>query len=243
MSPIKGIMYKVERAEVHLNALSEAVEAWREKHADSLIPPDDLEGREYVVEIRPPDADIRLALIAGDFVCCLRSALDHLAWQLAATVNPDPPKRICFPIYGENTLDTQYAFAKATHDIPEEAIVTIRSLQPYHGGDAYKSKYLWILHALWNIDKHRHIPLHAFVSEWRLDPTSAKPLRIEKFDDYAKLIFTLSDKPNVKFEPMPLPEVLFGDQKEGIRVTVENLRKIHEAIRDQIIPAFAGFFP
>lgn len=210
----------------------------------ALIPHDDLERGEYVVEIRPPEVEhIQIALIAGDFICCLRSALDHLAWQLAATNAPDPPKRICFPIYGENTLDTQYAFAKSTHGIPEEAIVTIRSLQPYHSGDAYRRKYLWILNTLWNIDKHRHIPLRAVVSEWRLDPTSAMPLRIDKFDDHAKLIFRLSDKPNVKFQPMPPPQVLFGTEKEGIGVTVEHLRKIYEAIRNEIIPAFSRFFP
>lgn len=243
MSPIKGIMHKVDRAKVHLDALSEAIESWRKNHADSLTPHDDLERGEYVVEIRPPDPDVKIALIAGDFVCCLRSALDHLAWQLAATVTPDPPKRICFPIYGENTIDNQYAFVKSTHGIPEEAIVTIRSLQPYQGGDTYKRKYLWILHALWNIDKHRHIPLHSFVSEWRLAPESAMPLRIDKLDDHAKLIFRISDKPNVKFQPMPPPQVIFGDKKEDITVTIENLRTIYEAVRNEIIPAFSRFFP
>ena len=237
-------MHKLDRAKVHLDALDESVKIWAESQTNSSSSQDDAERGEYIVELRPPAPDIRIALIAGDFICCLRSSLDHLAYQLAATVNPNPSRRICFPIYGENTLDHQVSFTKSTFGIPEQAIVTIRSLQPYQGGDTYKRKYLWILNTLWNIDKHRHIPLHSAVTQWNLDVASAKPLRIEKFDDEerAKIIFSLADKPNVKFQPMSKPEIFFGDKREEIMVTVEHLRAIYQAVRNEIVPAFAGFF-
>jgi hypothetical protein len=243
MSPIKGLMFKIARAKVHLDALSEAVELWRESQAKAPSAYDDLERGEHIIEFRPPDLDIRVALIAGDFISCLRSSLDHLAWQLAATNKAEPSNRICFPILAENTLDSQLAFTKATFGIPDEAIITIRSLQPYHGGKSYKDRYLWILNTLWNIDKHRHIPLNYTVCEFTLEARSARPIDIQQLDNYAKMTFNIADKPNIKFQPMPRPEVYFGNEKEGVRVTVDQLRTIYESVRNEIIPAFACFFP
>jgi hypothetical protein len=235
-------MHKVERAKVHLDVLSECVRLWSESQRNSFSSGDDLECKEYVVEIRPPEPDMRAAMIAGDFVSCLRSSLDHLAWQLAATVTPIPSKRICFPIYGENTIDNQVSFTKSTFGLPEEAIAVIRSVQPYHRGDTYKLHYLWILHTLWNIDKHRHIPLHSMITEFSFASGTPQPLRVDKLDDHAKIYFRLGDKPNVKLNPLPESTIVFGDKHEGVTVTAENLRKIYDAVSDQIIPAFARFF-
>jgi hypothetical protein len=239
--PISAVMHKVDRAKVHLDALTEAVEAWKKSQSTSFSDYDNLERGEYVVELRPPNVDIRTALIAGDFICCLRSSLDHLAWQLAATGSGNPNK-VSFPMIGVDNPDNQRLFIKSTIGIPEEALVTIRSLQPYQVGDKYKRKYLWILHTLWNIDKHRHIPMHSAVTQFNLDAASAKPVNLDKFDDHMKLAFNLSDKAGVKFLPMSKPEVYFGDEKEEVMVTVDNLRTIYEAIRTEVIPAFAGFF-
>lgn len=244
--PIQSVMHKVNRAKVHLDALSQAIETWREAQANCLFFQDDVEAGEHIIEFRPPDTPyVEMALIAGDFVCCLRAALDHLAWQLAASVKPGiaPSKRIAFPIIGENTLDSQIAFTKMTFGIPEGAVVTIRSLQPYHGGDAYKNKFLWILHTLWNIDKHRRIPMHSLITQIDFHIHSAMPIRVDKFDDYVKMVFNLASKANIKFKPMPKPQVFFGDDEEGVQVTIDQLRAIYEAVSDEIIPAFTRFFP
>jgi hypothetical protein len=81
MSPISAVMHKINRAKVHLDAPSEFVKSWSESAAKSISTHDDLERGEYIVEIIPLELDLRGALIAGDFICCLRSSLDHLAWQ------------------------------------------------------------------------------------------------------------------------------------------------------------------
>lgn len=243
MSPISTVMHKVNRAKVHLDALNEFIKSWRESHLQGIHEHDDFERREYVVELRPPFSDLREgALIAGDFICCLRSSLDHLAWQLAATVTPEPSKRICFPIHGENTLDSQLLFTKSVFGIPDEAVAVIRSLQPYQGGSEYKFHFLWILHALWNIDKHRHIPLHASVTEYNFEFGTPQPLRTEKFDDHVKLFFAITDKPNVKLQPLKA-DIHFGSKQAGVLVKVEHLREIHEAVSNKVVPAFARFLP
>ena len=88
-----------------------------------------------MITIELEDPPFEAALIAGDFICCLRSSLDYLAWQLAVITTPIPSKRVCFPIYGENTPDNQVSIAKSTFGIPEPAISLIKSFQPYHTKD------------------------------------------------------------------------------------------------------------
>jgi hypothetical protein len=116
-----------------------------------------------------------------------------------------------------------------------------RSRQQYQGGDPYKRKYLWILNTLWNIDKHRHIPLHSAVTQYNLDVASAKPLRMEEYEDHMKMIFSLTEKLHVKFLPVSKPEIYFGNQREDVMVTLEHLWAIYGAVRNEIVPAFAGF--
>src|SRR5271166_2355284 len=163
--PISAVMHKVDRAKIHLDALSQLVESWEKSHFDAIFMKDDVDAGEYIVELRPPDFDFTMALVAGDFVCCLRSSLDHLTWQLFSAANPSEtvPKRICFPIIETSSVDTQTFFVKSTFGISEEAIALIRSLQPYQVGGTYNTHFLWILNTIWNIDKHRHIPMHSAV--------------------------------------------------------------------------------
>jgi hypothetical protein len=42
---------------------------------------DDLNTGKHILTITLDDLPFAVALIAGDFLCCLRSSLDHLAWQ------------------------------------------------------------------------------------------------------------------------------------------------------------------
>src|SRR5262249_24096931 len=153
-------------AKVHLDALRDGIEQWKKSHANTISGYDDVERAEYVIEIRPPDTgDVELALIAGDFICCLRSSLDQLAWQLASQSGRQS-NRICFPIFGQDSLETQISIAKATFGIPDGAVTLMRQLQPYHHGDSFKTHCLWILHTLWNVDKHRHITMYSTQADY-----------------------------------------------------------------------------
>lgn len=75
---------KIHWAKKHLDALHEHVGVLAKKvDSHNIFTYDDLEASEYVVKIVLDPADFDAALIAGDFVSCLRSSLDYLAWQLA----------------------------------------------------------------------------------------------------------------------------------------------------------------
>ncbi|MGD0070893.1 MAG: hypothetical protein ABSB71_04970 [Candidatus Bathyarchaeia archaeon] len=104
----------------------------------------------YLTKVEPVPTHI--ATIAGDVIQNLRSALDHLAWQLylIGTSGRVNDEKVYFPIaddatkYGNRLRKLTYMRA--------DAITAFNSIQPYKGG---KDEKLWILNKLNNIDKHR----------------------------------------------------------------------------------------
>lgn len=234
---------KLERAKVHLDALGVRVKEFIESKPYRITFKDDLERQEYIVVIEMDDPPLDAALIAGDFISCLRSSLDHIVWQIAAQagIAKAPFRTSAFPIFGENILDNQVAIARATFGLPDEVTALIKSLQPYHAGDRYKFHPLWVLNHLWNVDKHRHIPLHSGAIQFDFAPESVRPIRHQAFDDRGEMVFPLSAKDNIKFN-LRDAEVQFGDQSEGIVLPYEGLVNIYEFVRDSVFPPFARFF-
>ena len=100
-------------------------------------------------------ADISWPLMVGDTIHNLRSALDHLACQLAllAENSIDCCAKTHFPICLEPAK-----FIKATRDlktlIDPKALALIEELQPYKTPDSSKTP-LWTISQLDIIDKHR----------------------------------------------------------------------------------------
>jgi hypothetical protein len=155
---------KVQRAKEHLDSLNRAIKAFRQSKPYRISTHDDLESRQWVIRMEMDEPPLLLGLIAGDFICCLRSSLDYLAWQLAGLTISAPSRNTSFPICGKDSAETRKFIDKATEEIPPEAAAVMKSFQPYHCGDDYKGTPLWRLNKLWNIDKHCHIPFHsAFV--------------------------------------------------------------------------------
>ena len=99
----------------------------------------------------PIDYSIRIGEIAYN----LRSALDHLVWQLVIFNGREPSSRNEFPIYFR---EDQYA-AYAEHKLKgmkQRHIDAIRLFQPFQEGSVVGS-HLWMLNSICNIDKHRHL--------------------------------------------------------------------------------------
>ena len=97
------------------------------------------------------DAEL-LALILGDAVHNLRSALDHMAVDLVV-LNGKSPKRVYFPFANsESELDKQIKDKNFDRTSPT-AIAELKKLQPYKGGN----RLLRGLHDLDVMDKHQLI--------------------------------------------------------------------------------------
>ena len=104
--------------------------------------------------------DLRWGVIVGEIVHDLRSALDHLVWQLVEIGDGRPDHDHSFPLYNrEESSDSfraracRHATQRAKHGplfgVPEAAVPVIEACQPYHGADAL---LLEVLHDLWNTD-------------------------------------------------------------------------------------------
>jgi len=86
----------------------------------------------YLSKVQPIPATI--APIAGDAIQNLRTALDHLAWQLfqigtgGAIIN----RKVYFPIADDATKYAAYLSRLSGFRL--DAITTLRTIEPYKGG-------------------------------------------------------------------------------------------------------------
>jgi len=106
---------------------------------------------------------------AGDIIHNLRSALDHLAYQLVMVGTNDAvplhPRRIQFPI-AESFSAYESRKARKVEGMRDDAKLAIDNAKPYKGGN----DALWRIHELDNTDKHRSLFTvaqdHLFTAEW-----------------------------------------------------------------------------
>jgi hypothetical protein len=106
----------------------------------------------YFVSNADPVPDC-LPLIAGDVIQNLRTALDHLAYQIVCSDtgdNPPSPDKIYFPI-GDDIAKYESNKRRMLEGATDSTINAIDALKPYKGGN----DHVWILHRLNNIEKHR----------------------------------------------------------------------------------------
>lgn len=145
------IRVKVERAKQHLRDLEVARNSFINGNPYRIE-------REYdpqtgyntyrVFDIQTPPAEI--GLLAGDVIHNLRSALDHLAYQLVYVNGATHSKQTAFPIWDS---DSEYNAQRARRvkGMAQSAIDAIDASEPYQGG---KGAGLWVLHYLDIADKH-----------------------------------------------------------------------------------------
>jgi hypothetical protein len=233
---------KRQWAKKHLDALQFQIERFCNLHPYEIVAEENLEaGLCFVKTIHPPILNaIEASLAFGDFISCLRASLDHLAWQLASLSGKRPSTAISFPICDQNTIDTQVRIAKATFGIPDEAIALVKSFQPYHAGDAYKS-------TLWNIDKHRHISAFSTITTWqyclREGYREGETLPIQQVDNCTIMTLPIAYKSELEFNPALTSDLRFCDDFEGIDVGYSDLVEIYEFVANEVLPAFSRFFP
>lgn len=241
---------KRQWANKHLETLKTTIESFVQNHPYQILGEEDFEASQYVIKILHPNLleALPTVLALGDFVTCLRSSLDWLAWQLCLLGGDWPTRANQFPIFDKNTVDTQIAIAKATFGIPEAAISIMKSLQPYNSGNDFKSTHLWRLSMLCNIDKHRHISAFRPVPPWqvRFSGELAHPewnIIREQVDNCTVMRVPLATKDHVDFNPDRGIEFRFFDKREGIDIGYQDLIEMYDFVATKVIPAFSSFFP
>src|SRR5579871_3852534 len=106
MSQLARIKLKTQRAKDHIRDLDTAIQAFRDSDPYGFRVEDDLQTGDQVhrIQIRSETPE-HFALLIGDAVHNLRTALDHLAWQLVLANGQVPtsgPGGTQFPIYDPN---------------------------------------------------------------------------------------------------------------------------------------------
>jgi hypothetical protein len=154
--PLDGARAKLTRAEGLINELELAHNEFMARRPYALDEALDPETSEWVVRLRvreePP---LQWSVVIGDAIHNLRSALDHLAWQLVLLNGAEPSVRTQFPIYDdEAAFGTDHA-RRLYEGMSEADIETIRSVQPFRQPAGEELHFLKVLQELSNIDKHR----------------------------------------------------------------------------------------
>ncbi len=145
------IRVKVERARKHLRDLELARDNFINSKPYRLERESNL-GTGYniyrVFDIQTPSAEI--GLIVGDVIHNLRSALDHLTYQLVLLNGASPTKQTAFPVFDDAKKYTTGVAGKVK-GIAQSAIDAIDASEPYQGA---KGAGFWVLHYLDIADKH-----------------------------------------------------------------------------------------
>lgn len=175
---------KIDRAREHIYKINDEIVAGKIKIDPSAIrakrhfypsfsggPP----SNEIVFHVvgKPPNVPLVFGILVGEALYQLRSALDHLVYQLIVSKTKEPPTfRSAFPIVGDGRMvnkvwrsaEQEYKAqtSRLKQDISAEAATMLDDAQPFKRGASFEDDPLWMLSELNNTDKHRvlHLAVH-----------------------------------------------------------------------------------
>lgn len=155
------IRLKLARAEEHLQSVMQTVGSLESAQCE-MIPEESPQHKNYgVLRInltpKPPAA---LSAVIGDFLFNVRSALDHLVWQLVIANGGTPGTSNMFPIAPDPKNFRDEEKRQRLRGVAPEAQALIEQMQPYHTGN----EALQILSRLHNIDKHQTLHITTAVA-------------------------------------------------------------------------------
>ena len=239
MDAKRSHLMKAARAKEHLDSLRAELLIYYYTKPCVLQEKDHVANNLYRIRINVTDPPERLSLIAGDVFGCLRASLDHLVWSLCTLNTGAYAEYTQFPIMEDNKPSS---FKGQIKGIPPGAEAIIESFQPYHGKDraAIEANLLWRLNKLCNIDKHRRIPLHGSVTEFKL-PASI-PQSMVELDPDGAMSFPLHMKSRVVIHEIVFFGATFGDTYEGIECDQWGIAAICEFVTKDVLPKFDAFF-
>jgi hypothetical protein len=153
---------KLQRAFELLVQFDALCQAWIDQDSGEIVHENRPETSEYLVICkRAPVPPIQIGIILGEAIHAIRSTLDHLIYALAVQqTQQDPPpqfKTLDFPIFWtQKEFDQKWG--KRLGIFSSDAQKIIRDYQPYTEYESHPNdSFLWILHHLDNIYKHRRI--------------------------------------------------------------------------------------
>lgn len=166
---LSGVLLKLERAEAHIEEVRQKTVAFREGNpppfgfrSDETPRPD--KSIDYVLYAVIREPPLRaLAPIIGDAIHNIRSALDHLVYELAPR-RARKARKSQFPIFTDE-CEFKVRSPPMIKGITGDERTLIERVQPYIASNPPRHDPLAILNKLSNLDKHRLlVPIIAAVS-------------------------------------------------------------------------------
>lgn len=164
VSGLESAKRKLDRAAQHIKEINPYVVAYAASILHEVVTEPQGEETVHVRDAPPPE----ISMLAGETLYQIRSALDHLAFDLVK-FNPsgyalpaDWEDDCCFPLWLRTPKKTPVynCFEHILPGISKAAFTFIEGAQPYNSGNVSKlPDVLWFLAKLSNIDKHRHFNL------------------------------------------------------------------------------------
>jgi hypothetical protein len=233
---------KTERAKVHLDSLNRELTAYC-KEPYTVVRWNDLQNSRSFRKSQLKPLNHIIGMLLGEFLYCLRSGLDQLAWSFAL---PAAQKKnsnvICFPIFesvqrGEDRRN----FAKALAWFPPEIAHEIEALQPHKGIGPPQDHPLWQLNKLCNIDKHCVIPINSRTIPIFVPNNPAVLLRHYPLEDAIEVSVPIQDKDQLDIEPDSSFFIEFGEWDSDFRIPQHRLTDIHGFFESSVLPRFKKF--
>lgn len=157
MNDLPSWRLKVVRAEDHLAYLNRRVRLFEKRQVHRFETESNIDRTEHVVRYygRPP-VPLEWAVVLGEMMFDLRSALDHLAHALVIAGGGTPTGRTEFPIFRKAD---DSAVARKLRGASGKVLALIESFQPYvtRPGVTPERNPLWVVHELNRLDKHRQL--------------------------------------------------------------------------------------
>lgn len=244
-----GLTYaqmKLGRAYEHLDQLKREVTAFIKSNPYTETRYDNPEKAGHIIRVEQHISPDPIGVLIGEFAYCIRSSLDHLAWQLALLTTDKPSRLTAFPIESECPRPSNKSFNEKIASIPPEALKVIDALQPYHSQATIKSHPLWQINRLCNLDKHQVIPISYI--DFRVAIFGVTQARRRDVQHTTEIVVPLSEKDQVEFH-VDVTGVVFGeaidvtDGATDFEIGLDGLSAIYQFIRYDAVPRFEIFFP
>jgi hypothetical protein len=269
--PLAGVRAKLDRAREHFNLLNEEFDRFMNEQSETagvLLKLDFDEGQGLMTWVGTAVPPLRWSVILGEFLYCLRSGLDQLAWQLVIASGKKPGSHTEFPVFEEEPDFDERAPRKMS-GMKSEIRAAVREMQPFRvWPERPRETTIWAIHDLNIVDKHRlpnltDIWLYGlrvwFVfppsvkegPELRADP-AAHRIRLYDGAELARLAWSVEDvralggvHMNMKFDATLDVALAEG----GVAAPAEGLQVRHlmgvalDYMETTLLPKFEPFFP
>jgi hypothetical protein len=200
-----------------MHALEQLAEAFIKRRPNQVTFDKKSERPWVLLRVTVEPVPLRIATVAGDAVQNLRSALDHLAWQVVLSEGQEPGRHTAFPIYmSENDFERRVRDPPKNRPGPLHGIdpsgekwAVIERFQPYREGPPLLDP-LGAIGALSNADKHRSLLAgHALVDAFDIHAlTEVTGLEIEEFKTSIEPLDVLThDAEIARFRPTAIGEM------------------------------------